>query len=440
MRLEPTTVAAPVVAGRSKAGQGAGRRIALFVPNLAGGGVEICVLRTAAELLSRGFRVDVVLCERKGPLVERVPARARVIVLAPAATLTARTRAIAADPGGLRELLRPILLAWAPPHRLPYLATLIRYLQSARPDALLSALPTLNLLAVWARGAAHVKTRIVLSERDTLSTAIGGARKWRRRYLPPLLKRAYLMADAIIAVSNGVADDLAATTGIPRDRITTVHNPVVDLELIAKARQPLDHPWFAPREPPVILGVGRLHPQKDFATLIRAFARVRSGRPARLVILGAESSGDSAHIAELRALPARLGVADDVDLPGFTPNPIAYMSRAATFVLSSLHEGLGNVLIEALACGTPVVSTDCPSGPREILDHGRFGALVPIGDDDAMAAAIQTALDDPVSTELLRSRAELFTVERAVNRYLELMFGRQSDIPAPLSQDQTFDP
>jgi glycosyltransferase involved in cell wall biosynthesis len=432
MRLE--RAAAPVLAGGAQARQGAGRRIALFVPSLAGGGVETCILRTAAELLSRGFRVDLVLCERKGPLVEKVPARARVIELAPAAMLTARTRAIAADPGGLRELLRPILLAWAPPHRLPYLPKLIRYLQSARPDALLSALPTLNLLAVWARGAAHVKTRIVLSERDTLSTAIGGARKWRRRYLPPLLKRAYLMADAIIAVSNGVADDLAATTGIPRDRITTVYNPVVDLELIAKARQPLEHPWFAPHEPPVILGVGRLHPQKDFATLIRAFARVRASRPARLVILGAESSGDSAYIAELRALPARLGVAHDVGLPGFAPNPIAFMSRAATLVLSSLHEGLGNVLIEALACGTPVVSTDCPSGPREILDHGRFGPLVPIGDDDAMAAAIQTALDDPVSTELLRSRAELFTVERAVNRYLELMFGRQSDLAAPLSQ------
>jgi glycosyltransferase involved in cell wall biosynthesis len=347
-----------------------------------------------------------------------------VIELAPAAALVARARALAADPGGVRELLRPILLAWQPPHRLPYLPQLIRYLRSARPDAVLSALPTLNLLTVWARHAAHVETRIVLSERDTLSTAIGGARKWRRRYLPPLLKRAYLMADAIIAVSNGVADDLAATTGIPRARISTVYNPVVGPDLIAKARQPLDHPWFAPGQPPVILGVGRLHPQKDFATLIRAFARLRAGRPARLVILGAESSGDSAHIAELRALPARLGIADDVDLPGFAPNPLAYMSRAATFVLSSVHEGLGIVLIEALACGTPVVSTDCPSGPREILDHGRFGPLVPVGDDAAMAAAIQTALDDPVPAERLRSRAEMFTVERAVNHYLELMFPR----------------
>jgi glycosyltransferase involved in cell wall biosynthesis len=424
MSLEPTTAAAPVVAPPSRASQGAARRIALFVPNLAGGGVETCMLRTAAALLSRDFRVDLVLCEREGPLVEKIPARTRVIELAPAAALVARARALAADPGGVRELLRPILLAWQPPHRLPYLPQLIRYLRSARPDAVLSALPTLNLLTVWARHAAHVETRIVLSERDTLSTAIGGARKWRRRYLPPLLKRAYLMADAIIAVSNGVADDLAATTGIPRARITTVYNPVVDPDLIAKGRQPLDHPWFARGQPPVILGVGRLHPQKDFATLMRAFARLRAGRPARLVILGAEGSGDSAHIAELRALPARLGIADDVDLPGFAPNPLAYMSRAATFVLSSVHEGLGIVLIEALACGTPVVSTDCPSGPREILDHGRFGPLVPVGDDAAMAAAIQTALDDPVPAERLRSRAEMFTVERAVNHYLELMFPR----------------
>src|SRR5262249_14108926 len=152
-----------------------------------------------------------------------------------------------------------------------------------------------------------------------------------------------------------------------------------------------------------------------FATLIRAFARLRAERPARLIILGVESSGDSAYVADLKALPARLGVAGDVDLPGFAQNPLAYMSRAATFVLSSVHEGLGIVLIEALACGTPVVSTDCPSGPREILDHGRFGALVPVGDDASMAAAIRAALDDPLPDELLRSRAEMFTVERAVD-------------------------
>jgi glycosyltransferase involved in cell wall biosynthesis len=388
------------------------------------------MLRTAKALLGRDFRVDLVLCERKGPLVDRVPPQTRVIELKPAPMIVARARALAADPGGLRELLKPILLAWKAPHRLAYLPELIRYLQSVRPDALLSALPTLNLLAVWARCGAGVATRVVISERDTLSTAIGGSRQWRKRYLPPLLQRAYMMADGIIAVSNGVADDLVASTGISRARITTVYNPVVDPELVAKARAPLDHPWFAPGAPPVILGVGRLHPQKDFATLIRAFARLRAERPVRLLILGGESSGDSAYVADLKALPARLGVAEDVDLPGFAPNPLAYMSRAETFVLSSVHEGLGIVLIEALACGTPVVSTDCPHGPSEILDHGRFGPLVPVGDDAALAAAIRATLDDPLPAELLRSRAEMFTVERAIDRYLELMFGQPLGIAA----------
>ena len=215
MQIEPMTAAAPVVAGRSSVGQGAGRRIALFVPSLAGGGVEGSMLRTAKALLGRDFRVDLVLCERTGVLVDHVPARTRVIELEPAPMLVGRARALAADPGGLRELLRPVLLAWQPPHRLRSLPKLIGYLQSARPDALLSALPTPNLLAVWARRAAGVPTRIVVSERDTLSTVISGSRKWRQRYLAPLLKRAYLMADGIIAVSNGVADDLAARTGMP---------------------------------------------------------------------------------------------------------------------------------------------------------------------------------------------------------------------------------
>jgi glycosyltransferase involved in cell wall biosynthesis len=430
MRLRNATAPASIVAERSPACQAVGRRIALFVPSLAGGGVEASMLRTAKALLGRDFRVDLVLCERKGPLVDRVPPQTRVIELKPAPMVVARARALATDPGGLRELLKPVLLAWKAPHRLAYLPELIRYLQSVRPDALLSALPTLNLLAVWARRGAGVATRVVISERDTLSTAIDGSRQWRKRYLPPLLQRAYMMADGVIAVSDGVADDLVASTGIPRARITTVYNPVVNPELAAKARAPLDHPWFAPGAPPVILGVGRLHPQKDFATLIRAFARLRADRPARLLILGGESSGDSAYVAELKALPARLGVAEDVDLPGFAQNPLAYMRRAATFVLSSVHEGLGIVLIEALACGTPVVSTDCPHGPSEILDHGRFGPLVPVGDDASLAAAIRATLDDPLPAELLRSRAGMFTVERAVDRYLELMFGQPLGIAA----------
>jgi glycosyltransferase involved in cell wall biosynthesis len=171
----------------------------------------------------------------------------------------------------------------------------------------------------------------------------------------------------------------------------------------------------------VILAAGRLDPQKDFPTLIRAFAQLRSQRPARLVILGAANPMNPSYADELRALSVRLGIADDVSRAGFQNNPFAYMSRAAVFALSSAYEGLGNVLIEALACGTPVVSTDCPNGPREILDHGRFGQLVPVGDDTALARAILSTLEASPDPGRLQERAATFSIERAVNRYLDML-------------------
>jgi glycosyltransferase involved in cell wall biosynthesis len=273
-------------------------------------------------------------------------------------------------------------------------------------------------MAVWARRLSRLDCRIVVSEHNQASGHVGVANPWADRHGLPLLRGAYLAADAIVTASIGVADRLAAHTGIPRDRITTVYNPVVAPDLLVKARGPVDHPWFAPGEPQVILGVGRLLPQKDFATLIRAFAGLRSRRPARLVILGA---GLESERAALKTLATDLGIAHDVEIPGFAQNPFAYMSRAAVFVLSSRYEGLGNVLIEALACGTPVVSTDCPSGPREILEDGRFGPLVPVGDEVALARAIEEVLDDPSPPERLRARAARFSVERAADSYLELL-------------------
>jgi glycosyltransferase involved in cell wall biosynthesis len=253
---------------------------------------------------------------------------------------------------------------------------------------------------------------------------IDGSPRWRERHLPRLLGHGYRMADGIVAVSDGVADDLARCSGLPREGITTVYNPVITAELAPLARQALAHPWFQPAAPPVILGVGSLAARKDFPTLLRAFARVRAQRGCRLVILGQGSTPEkTAEVkAELMALATSLGVAADVDLPGFVANPFAYMSRAGAFVLSSAYEGLPGVMIQALACGCPVVSTDCPSGPAEILDGGRFGALVPVGDDQAMAQAITATLDDPIAAERLQARGALFSVERAVDRYLELLF------------------
>jgi glycosyltransferase involved in cell wall biosynthesis len=238
-----------------------------------------------------------------------------------------------------------------------------------------------------------------------------------RRFLRWMAKRVYPWADAIIAVSGGVADDLVRLTDIPRERITTIYNPVLTPELLAGASEPPPHAWLAARDVPVVLGVGKLKIQKDFATLIRAFARLRTARAAKLVILG-----DGALRGDLERLARELGLAADVALPGYDPNPWAWMAHASVFVLSSAWEGLPGVLIEAMACGCPVVSTDCPSGPAEILEQGAYGPLVPVRDDAALAAAILSVLDSTPDSEQLRSRASAFAVAPAVDAYLAVLF------------------
>jgi glycosyltransferase involved in cell wall biosynthesis len=234
-----------------------------------------------------------------------------------------------------------------------------------------------------------------------------------RRCLRWLANRMYPHADAVIAVSDGVAEAIMRLTGLPREHITTIYNPVVDAALIERTREAIDHPWFASGEPPVILSVGRFRMQKDFPTLIRAFARVRSTRPARLMILG-----DGTRRRALEALVERLGLGSDVALPGYAENPLPWMRRASVFVLSSAWEGLPGVLIEALAAGCPVVSTDCPSGPSEILDRGAYGPLVPSRDPDALAQAILAVLESPPDRDRLRRRAAMFSVDAAAEKYM----------------------
>jgi glycosyltransferase involved in cell wall biosynthesis len=229
----------------------------------------------------------------------------------------------------------------------------------------------------------------------------------------------YLKADCIVAVSEGVADDLVSEVGLPRSAIRVIYNPVVTPELAARAEEPLVHPWLVPGSAPVLLAAGRLSAQKDFPTLLRAFARVRAARPARLIILG-----EGELRAQLEAQAVALGLGEDVQFPGFVENPYAYMRRAGVFVLSSAWEGFGIVLVEAMACGAPVVSTDCPVGPAEILEGGRYGPLVPIGDDGALAHAILSALDCPMDPERLRARAGDFALEKIGRQYLEVLCPR----------------
>ena len=360
--------------------------IALFVPSLRGGGAERTMLNLACGFSEQGYKVDLVLQRAEGPFLSEVPDKVRIV------DLKAKRMALGLFP-------------------------LISYLRRERPHSLLSAMTHTNITALLAKRLARVGTRVVVSERNTMSITSRKGKTLRSRLLPLMAKRLYYWADVVVAVSKGVADDLANFLNFPRERIRVIYNPVITPEILQKANEPLEHPWFKLGELPVILGVGALTEQKDFPTLIRAFALVRKERPARLMILG--EGGDR---PKLEALVREMGLENDVSLPGFVDNPYKYMKRAAVFVLSSKWEGLPTVLIEAMACGIPVISTDCPSGPREILENGKYGVLVPVGDVERLAKTIiMYSIRKFMSEENLQTQAQKFHLECAVKEYLRIM-------------------
>jgi glycosyltransferase involved in cell wall biosynthesis len=373
------------------------------------------MLHLAKAFAGQGHKVDLVLCQLKGPYANKIPPGINVIELKRSGIFS-RTRVFLANPEAIRSLFLPILLALKPPKTIRYLHSLATYLRREKPDALLSAKTPGNLAAIWAKRLAKVRTRIVVSERTNLSTVTQKSPKWRWRYVAPLIGKVYPQAERIVTVSRGVAYDLAACTGLSRATIGTIYNPTLTNEIAEKAQTPISHTWLPPTTIPVILGVGRLVPQKDFPTLLKAFAHVHRKHPARLLILG-----KGRERAKLEALASELGIAKEVSLPGFEPNPYAFMAQASVFVLSSAWEGLPNALIEALACGCPVVSTNCPSGPEEILGNGAFGPLVPVGDDRALAEAILHTLEHPPNAERLRSRAAEFDIHKITEQYLQAL-------------------
>lgn len=375
------------------------RRLALFLSGLSGGGAQRRMLTLSRAFAERGHAVDLVVVRSEGPFRPDVSPLVRLVALEP--------------PLARLPWIRSRKGRWV----LTGVPALAEYLRRERPEVLLSTSHPANIAALWARRLARVPTRLAISANVHLSRSDGGGRKAPPRFRLWQARRFYPWADAVIANADGIAEDLARVTGWPRERVRTIHNPVVTPELQEKMRAPLDHPWFAPSAPPVLLGIGKLKPQKDFATLLRAFSGVRAVRSARLLILGeGEEKG------RLEAMARDLGVAADAAFPGFVPNPFPYIARASVFVLSSAWEGFSNVTAEALACGCPVVSTDCPGGgPRELLKDGAYGPLVPVGDDAAMARAILSVLDDPPAPSILRARAAEFSVDRAVDRYLEAM-------------------
>lgn len=298
-------------------------------------------------------------------------------------------------------------------HRNTVLLPLIRYLLRDRPARLLTASHRLNRAALLARSIVRTDMRVVIrmGMSPTANAAALGPRAGQR--LLRSMRRWYPRADAVIVPSQGVGSDLLEHAGVSADRLHVIPNPLVNDSLYRAAEEPVDDPWFEPEQPPVVLAAGSLEPRKDFGTLVRAFARLRARRRARLLILGRGRQRQS-----LVDLAQELEVAEDVRLPGFDPNPYRWMARADVFVLCSRREGSGAVLAESLACGTPVVAADCPSGPAEILDGGRVGPLVPVGDPEALCAAIERTLDEPPPGETLREAAKPFGAQVSAHRYL----------------------
>ena len=360
-------------------------RIACFFSTSGHSGVDRAARHLIPALARRGYRVDQLKVRRHGPDLVAVPSGVRVLDL------------------GSR-------------HTLACLPAVVRYLRRERPAALLSDKDRVNRVALLARALARVPTRRVLRSGTTISSDLATRGPLERWFQRNSMGRLFPFADQVIVPSAGVADDMAAYTGLAREHIRVVPPPVIAAELLESAPPRPDHPWLAQTGIPLILSAGELCGRKDFETLLRAFARVRAQRPCRLMIRGRGAARE-----RLLALAEGLGVSQDFSLPGFVDNPLAYMAHADLFAFTSRWEGLGFVLIESLAVGTPVVATDCPSGPSEILDGGRYGALVPVGDQEALAKAMRQTLDAPPPAALLKEAARRYEIETSTDAYLDVM-------------------
>ncbi len=347
-----------------------------------------------------GLRVDLVLGSSRGHLYQEAVQQVRVIDLhgtpksMPEVPGTHYAAIVAALPG------------------------LIRYMKSEAPDVVLAVKDHANLAALWARHLAGSSTRTVLTVHGLLSNRTPSPTTLGLRLLPRLVRRFYRRADAVVAVSAAVAQDLALVTGIPRDHIHVIYNPVITEDLIRMSTEATDHPWLADRRVPVLASAGRLSREKDFPTLIASFALVRERLPAKLIILG-----DGRERSRLQRLISTLRLEEDVVIQGFVSNPYPFISRAAGVVLTSRSEGLPTVLIEALGLGTPVVATDV-GGVREILKDEQWGRIVPVGDKRAIAGALHDLLVSKrriTQTEELDAWLDRFTVRRATDEYLKVL-------------------
>jgi glycosyltransferase involved in cell wall biosynthesis len=361
------------------------QKIALFLPSLNGGGAERVFVTLANSLAARGIAIDLVLSNATGEYLSMLDKRVRVINLC----------------------ARSVFFS---------LPALVKYLRAETPQALLSAVENANTWAIIAGWIARVATPVVITEHQNWSQVLANQPTLKEKLLFQIARYVYPRADLLVAVSDGIRADLLAMLKLEPRKVTRIYNPAVPDALAPLSLLPVEHPWVNNRQAPLLLSIGRLAKQKDFQTLLLAFAQVKKLANCRLIILGEGSERKN-----LEASIRQLGLENEVQMPGFVENPYAWLAKSDLFIMSSIHEGLPTVLIEAMACGTPVISTNCISGPAEILDNGRYGDLVPVNDPQALAAAILKNINAPRDDRRLRERAGLFSVNKAADAYLEML-------------------
>lgn len=361
-------------------------KIAMLLPDLRGGGTERVAVNLANAFVDRAIATDMIVMSPAGVYSHLLRPDVRMVSL---------------DVPRMRSIVMP----------------LVRYLRAERPTALLANMWPLTVIAILARRIAGVSTRLVVAEHIAWpEDDINGMGRFERWTFRTSLRLLFPRADGVVAVSHGVADDLARLTGIDRKRIAAIYNPIVAAGVVvSKAPERMPENWWYGSHKRVV-AVGSLCHRKDYPTLLRAMAQLRQQVDARLLILG---EGECK--AELGLLATELGIADFVDLFGFANDPSPYYRHADLHVLCSKREGFGNVIVEALEAGTPVVSTDCLSGPREILGEGRFGRLVPVGDAEALATAMAETLADFRDRAALQARARDFSIDMIADQYLALL-------------------
>ena len=361
------------------------KKVTLYIPSMSGGGAERVMLALANGLAEKDIQVDLLLNRVDGPYLKDASTKVNIVNLNTSRVLSS-------------------------------IVPLSKYLRREKPDAILSAMNYVNIITVMAQIISGSNTKVVLSEHGNLTESKKNLSHIKGLAITSLMKWAYRKPHAIIAVSDGVADALSNELKISRNKITTIYNPIFSEDIVKRSKELISHPWVGKNALPLVIGVGRLTPQKDFSTLIHAFKQVLAKKQCNLIILG-----EGELRPELENLIKTLGLQDNVQLPGFVDNPYAWMSESDLFVLSSVHEGFGNVIVEAMACGTPVVSTDCPSGPNEILEDGKWGDLVPPGNAKLLSQSIIKSLSTPNQKDI-KSRAAFFSIDRAVNQYLKIFY------------------